>query len=252
MGQRTAILLKKNFGNNRSTITLIHHQGGIGKTMVAYLMQEILRQNYPLNREHEAFYNRKDLPIDVFYTFEPLNNENNNYITNKEVKTDDKNEDIWDKNVRVRYGNMTDNNNGMMLVEVTQLYDEDGKPVTYGNSLEVKVGFCLGYEETSYYHKKLNDSIEIEEHFERLVSIEEYVIKTWKDCSYSKEFVKACKTIMKLNGCKEVYNRKESKRIKDRIQHIHNCIEGLTKDLPDGTRIDVPLDLRKKEVELYK
>ena len=47
MGQRTAILLKKNFGNNRSTISLIHHQWGIGKTMPAYLTQEILKSVFP-------------------------------------------------------------------------------------------------------------------------------------------------------------------------------------------------------------
>ena len=121
MGQRTAILLKKNFGNNKSTISLIHHQWGIGKTMPAYLTQEILKSVYPLDRSLESLYSRtynekdKKLPLDYFYTFEPLNNENNNYITNKEVKTDDPNEDIWNTDVRVRYGKMTDNNNGLML-----------------------------------------------------------------------------------------------------------------------------------------
>lgn len=252
MGQRTAILLKKNFGDNRSTITLIHHQWGIGKTMVAYLMQEVLREIYPLNREDETFYSREELPIDIHFTFKPLNNECNNYVTDEEVKTDDKDEDIWDKNVRVRYGNMTDNNNGMMLVEVTQLYEDSGEPVTYGRVLDVKVGFCLGNEEIYYNHKKLNDHIKIEEKFERLVSMEEYATRTWRDDSYTKKFVKACKTVMELADVKEVYDRKEAKRIKERRQHVQNCVEALIRDVPDGSSIDVPFDLKEKEVVLYK
>ena len=246
MGQRTAILLKKNFGNNRSTITLIHHQWGIGKTMPAYLMQEILREAYPLNRKDEAFYNREELPIDVHFTFKPLNK--NSYITDKKVKTDDKNEDIWDKNVRVRYGNMTDNNNGMMLVEVTQLYKDNGEPVDYGKMLDIKVGFCLGQEEIYYHHKKLNDSIKIEEEFERLVSMEEYATSTWRNDSYTKKFVKACKTVMQLEDVKEVYDRKEAKRIKEKRERIHNCIEALTKGMPEGSRIDVPIEFKEKEI----
>ena len=246
MGQRTAILLKKNYGNNKSTISLIHHQWGIGKTMLAYLMEEVLKSVYPLDRNLE--YVREGLPIDKFYTFKPLNNGRNNYITDKEVKTDDKNEDIWRKEVRVRYGKQTDNNNGMMLVEVTQLFKDNGEPESYGRKFEVKVGFCLGYEETYYYNNKLNDSIELEPHFERLVSMKEYATKTWKDDTYTNKFVKACKTVLELEGVKEMYSRKEAKEIKEKAEHIHNCIEALTKDLPEGQRIDVPMEFQSKEI----
>ena len=250
MGQRTAILLKKNFGNNRSTITLIHHQWGIGKTMPAYLMQEILKSSYPLDRRLENI--RGDIrPIDVFFTFEPLNNPQNNYITNKEVATDDVNEDIWNRNVRIRYGNQTDNNNGLMLVEVTQLFDDNGNPKEYGKVLEVKVGFALGYEEIYYNHKKLNNHIKVEAEFDRLVSMEEYAIRTFRDDKYTKEFVKACRTVMELIDVKEVYSKAEAKAIKGEREHINNCIEALTKDLPEGQTMDVPMDLREPEPVYY-
>lgn len=245
MGQRTAILLKKNYGNNKSTITLIHHQWGIGKTMPAYLMQEILKESYPLDRRLEM--SDKKLPIDVFYTFKPLNNKDNNYITDKKVKTDDKNEDIWDSKVRVRYGNQTDNNNGLMLIEVTQKYDNNGNPRTYGDMLDVKVGFALGYEEIYYYHDRLNRSIEIESEFVRLVNMEEYATKTWRDDEYTKEFVQACRTVMKLGGVEEVYDEEGAKQVEAKRNHIHNCIEALTKDLPEGQTIDVPKEFLEKD-----
>lgn len=256
MGQNTAILLKKNFGNNRSTISLIHHQWGIGKTMPAYLTQEILKSVYPLDRNLESLYYRseedKKLPLDYFYTFEPLNNENNNYITNKEVKTDDPNEDIWNTDVRVRYGKMTDNNNGLMLVEVTQLFDDtDAKPRTYGDKFKVKVGFALGYGETSYYHKNLKDSINLESEFIRLVDIEEYVLRTWsnpKAEKYNKEFVKACRTIFKLEDIEEVYDKKGKKLRAEKEKHIKNCIEALTKNLKDHETIEVPMEFQAKNL----
>ena len=247
MGQRTAILLKKNYGNNRSTITLIHHQWGIGKTMPAYLMQEVLNESYPLNRKLEYIERGRKLPIDLFYTFKPLNNSDNNYITDKEVKTDDKNEDIWDSNVRVRYGNMTDNNNGLMLIEVTQKYDSNGNAETYGNRFDVKVGFALGYEEISYYNDKLNRGIPIESEFVRLVDMQEYVTRTWRDDEYTREFIQACRTVMKLGGVEEVYDEEGAKEVEDKRNHIHNCITALTKDLPEGQTIDVPKEFLVKD-----
>ena len=256
MGQRTAILLKKNFGNNRSTISLIHHQWGIGKTMPAYLTQEVLKSVYPLDRNLESLYRNKEdkkLPLDYFYTFEPLSNESNNYITDKEVKTDDPNEDIWNADVRVRYGNMTDNNNGLMLVEVTQLFDdkEETKPRTYGDKFKVKVGFALGYEELGYYHKNLKNSINLESEFVRLVDMEEYVLRTWsnpKAEKYNKEFVKACRTIFKLEDVEEVYDKKGKKLRAEKEKHIKNCIEALTKDLKEHERIEVPMEFQAKNL----
>lgn len=256
MGQRTAILLKKNYGNNRSTITLIHHQWGIGKVMPALFMQEVLKAAYPMDRRLEYFHikdleEKGKLPIDYFYTFEPLNHPDSNYITNKEVETDNPNEDIWKPEVRVKYGNMTDNNNGLMLVEVTQNY-ENGNPVSYGQVMSVKVGFALGCEETCLYHDHLKHSIDIEPDFVRLVSMEEYVLRTFEsESKYSKKFVKACRTLMELEDVKEVYDKDGSKKREEREKHILNCLDELTKDLPDGIEIDTPLEFQEVQ-ELYK
>lgn len=255
MGQRTAILLKKNFGNNRSTITLIHHQWGIGKVMPSIFMQEVLKLAYPMNRRLEYFYEgdlkeKNKLPIDYFFTFEPLSNPESNYITDKEVATDDPNEDIWRPEVRVKYGRQTDNNNGLMLVEVTQNYDKEGKPETYGHMLSVKVGFALGSEEIDISHPHLKHWIDVEPEFVRLVSMEEYVLRTFRSRDeevqkYSKKFVKACRTLMELEDVEEVYDKKGLKKREEREQHILNCIDGLTKDLPDGVEIDVPLEFQE-------
>ena len=261
MGQRTAILLKKNFGNNRSTITLIHHQWGIGKVMPSIFMQEVLKLAYPMNRSLESFYigdlkEKIKLPIDYFFTFEPLSSTDNNYITDKEVATDDINEDIWRPEVRVRYGRQTDNNNGLMLVEVTQNYDKEGKPVTYGHMVSVKVGFALGSEEISIEHPHLKNWIDVEPEFDRLVSMEEYVLRTFRSRDeevqkYSKKFVKACRTLMELEDVEEVYDKKGLKKREEREQHILNCIDGLTKDLPDGVEIDTPMEFQEVQ-SLYK
>jgi hypothetical protein len=260
MGQRTAILLKKNFGNNRSTITLIHHQWGIGKTMPAYLMQEILKYSYPLDRSLSYFSlgeleEKKKLPIDYFFTFEPLNNKNNNYITNKEVATDDPDEDIWRSDVRIRYGNMTDNNNGLMLVEVTQKFDEKGEPETYSDMLSIKVGFALGSEEIHFRDNHMEECIHIEPEFDRLVSMEEFATRTFDSnrpqvMKYTKKFIKACKTVMELADVEEVYDKEGAKKRIEREEHIKNCIEGLTKGLGERETIPVPPEF-KGEVSLY-
>lgn len=255
MGQRTAILLKKNFGHNKSTISLIHHQWGIGKTMPAYLMQEILKATYPLDRSLEYSYGEDSkLPIEYFYTFKPLSNEQNNYITDKEVKTNDPNEDIWNRDVRINYGNQTDNNNGLMLVEVTQLYEdkEETRPRTYSHCLDVKVGFALGNEETCYCHKNLKDYIILENDFDRLVSAEEFAVRTFggspKAIKYTKKFIRAFKTVMELQGVKEIYDKEGAKTRKKLEEHINNCIEALTMNLKDHETIDVPEKFKNKRL----
>ena len=107
---------------------------------------------------------------------------------------------------------MTDNNNGLMLVEVTQLFEdkEETNPRTYGE-FKVKVGLLLGMKKQGFYHKNLKNSINLESEFVRLVDIEEYVLRTWsnpKAEKYNKEFVKACRTIFKLEDVEEVYDKK--------------------------------------------
>ena len=52
---------------------------------------------------------------------------------------------------------------------------------------------------------------------------------------------------MELESVEEVYSKQEAKAVKDKREHIHNCIEALTKDLPEGQRIDVPMEFQEKE-----
>lgn len=262
MGQRTAILLKKNFGNNRSTITLIHHQWGIGKAMPSMFIQEVLKLPYPMDRTLSYISESKlkadnKLPIDYFFTFEPLNNTRDNYITNKEVATDNPDEDIWRSEVRIRYGNMTDNNNGLMLVEVTQNYDNYGEPINYGsNMLSIKVGFALGSEEVHFWHDHLEGCVNFEPEFDRLVSMEEYVCRTFTSEDgaiekYSKEFVKSCRTIMKLADITEVYQKGGKAKRDKKEKQIRTCLDVLTKDLADRQTIPVPVEFQEVET-LYK
>ncbi len=250
MGQRTCILLKKNFGNNESTITLIHHQWGIGKVMPSLLLQEVLKELYPLDG-NLLYTSSEELPINLFYTFKPLNNSHSNYITNRKVKTDDPNEDIWKPDVRVRYGNMTDNNNGMMLVEVTQKYDEDGKPKTYGNTLEVKVGFALGNEEVHFWHNRFDSCIEIESEFVRLVSMEEYALRTLGSTNpeiqkETKQYIKYVTGILNYAGVQQIYDKTGNAKRNRKEAHIRNVIEGLAKANPTGT-LEVPPEFKIKE-----
>ena len=259
MGQRTDILLKKNYGNNRSTITLIHHQWGIGKVMPSLFLQEVLKYCYPLNRSLgyiQITEENPKLPIDYFFTFEPLSNEHNNYITNKEVKTDDINEDIWRPEVRIRYGNQTDNNNGLMLVEVTQRYRDNGDIQNYGDMFDIKVGFALGYEEIGFWHDRLKDKIKLETEFDRLVSMEEFACRTFREDDEevqkeTKKYIKHVRGIMKLVNVEEIYVKGGRKARDEKENHIRTCIEELTKDLPEKVEIEVPLEFRQVQL-LYK
>lgn len=273
MGQRVAILLKKNFGHNKSTITLIHHQWGIGKVIPSILLQEVLKYQYPIDRSLGYIYYNADskdgkdkkLPIEYFFTFEPLNSPNNNYVTNKVVKTDDKNEDIWDRAVRIRYGNMTDNNNGLILVEVTQKYEDENEqnPKTFGDMFDVKIGFTLGNEETDYCHERMTGWIPMEYEFDRLVSMKEFATRTWyykdnkRDENHEiyKETVKYIKNvtdIMKFFDIKLVYTKGGEEKRNRKEEHILKVIEGLTKNLPDGERIETPKELMDLNVSFYK
>ena len=226
--------------------------------MPSLFLQEVLKYCYPLDRSLGYIQTTEEnpkLPIDYFFTFEPLSNKHNNYITNKEVKTDDINEDIWRPEVRIRYGNRTDNNNGLMLVEVTQNYDSSGNVERYGHMLSVKVGFTLGNEETYFWTNPLKEGIQIEPNFVRLVSMEEFAIRTFshgeESDKYTKKFVKACRTLMELEDVKEIYDRGGKKKRDDYEKHIRNCVEELTRDLPEGKEIEVPMEFKQPQL-LYK
>jgi hypothetical protein len=118
--------------------------------------------------------------------------------------------------------------------------------------LSVKVGFALGNEETGFYHKNLRHRIDIEPDFARLVSMEEFACRTFREGDeevqkYTKKFVKACRTLMELEDIEEVYDKEGAKKRKEKEEHIKNCIEELTRDLPDGVEIEVPMEFQTQQ-----
>ena len=144
--------------------------------MPSLLLQEILRCEYPLDR-CKSYGGTHPEAVEQEFTFEPLSNPQNNYIYNQEVKTDEVN--VFDIDTINRYADMTDNNNGGMIVEVTQMFDSNGNAKTYGDMLHVKISFVLGSEECSFYHEHFKESIDIELPFTRLVSSKEFITKTF-------------------------------------------------------------------------
>ena len=250
MGQRTAILIKKNY-RNKSTITLIHHQWGIGKVMHSLFLQEILRAEYNLDRS--VRYDEDHLPIDDLFSFKPLNNENNNYITDMKVP---KKTNVFDVDTIKEYFKRTDNNNGGLIIEVTQKYrkDYDGKvvPKTYGDMLDVKFSFVLGNEECGLWNSYFEQEFEIEEPFSRLVSAEEFARKTFGSHDeeiqkHTTKFLTGFKALCEVFRVEEVYNEKEAKRIQKITDSITTELELLEKKSKEtGIRQPIPKSLLKR------
>ena len=251
MGQRCCILLKKNY-KDKSTVSLIHHQWGIGKVLPALLLQEILRADYNLDRQME--YSWRDdgrLPIDDLYTFKPLNSKGNNYITDRVVP---KEENVFDIETIKKYFNQTDNNNGGFVIEVTQNYKEDGKARTYGDMLDVKFAFVLGYEECSIWNKFFQVSVPLEEPFSRLVSVEEFACRTFGEREEdiqkdTKRFIRGFRNVCKCLGIKEVYNKEMAKEMKFKIQRIETELNLLQKKQEEtGITQQIPKEYLRQPV----
>ena len=65
--------------------------------------------------------------------------------------------DIFDIEHIQAYSKLTDNNNGCMLVEVTQKYNRNGEQEgILSECFKVRIGFCTGNEEEDFYHEYLN------------------------------------------------------------------------------------------------
>ena len=285
MGQRTFILLKKNYLNNNgewaSRISLIHHQWGIGRVMLGIFMQEALKTQFLLDRslsylsncqlkgvEDDGFLAQ---PISRFYTFAPLNNFNCNYsfrnsdveklglipiktngthrtfsyyeADNKTLKTTSECESNtlidypckYDYNIFnieniQAYAKLTDNNNGCMLVEVTQQH-RNGEPESIvSESFKVKIGFCTGSEEEDYYNDYLNGAWEpnicINPSFSLLCSPEFYAIKTF-GAKGVKQFVKAFRTICNQCNVEICYNKEDEKTLISKEKTLTKICEGL-------------------------
>ena len=317
MGQRTFILLKKNYrsttGEKLSNISLMHHQWGIGKCMLALFLQELMKAMYPLDRslqsnyynidaelmvrdslerikasinrliiDEEGLLNSEDLyylqlPISKHFNFLPLNSLNNNYYARIDKEQFEKlglifpkgNErvypyykqnshdvdmlredisrevtlfnypckpslNIFSPKVIQAYSRLTDNNNGCMLVEVTQVY-ENGRPETItSKAFEVKISFCTGSEEETLYEEGSDYNTEgrniyfenINPSFTTLFSPTFYSNTTYKHKS-SIAFANYFTSICKMFGVKVFYNRKAEKELKDKYNSLCNIAEGL-------------------------
>lgn len=269
MGQRTFIILKKNYKNSNgewaSRVSFIHHQWGLGRVMPALFMQEVLKTTYNLDRsmsylslETAPMPNDDGYltqPISMFYTFRPLNSPTHNYgfynndpkklgllTTNqktvifyeadgKTLRTESKDDpttvfeypmeytyDIFDiSNIR-EYFELSDNNNGCMIVEVTQQYNKDGTAkCIISEAFKVRIGFCTGSEEEDFYYVLNNNSdsvlVNYNPKFTTLVSPEFYTSETWNHKGTS-AFSKSFKTIVgQLADIEYVYDRKREKEL---------------------------------------
>ena len=276
MGQRTFILLKKNYKNNNgewaSRVSLIHHQWGIGRVMQGLLMQEALKTQFPLDRSLQSVYfNTTETiegddgylmqPISMFYNFSPLSNLRCNYHlydnsrttaddlglllvkdrkevkyfdeNNKTLKTSILDEDsahvifdypcrydynIFDiKNIQAYYS-LTDNNNGCMIVEVTQQYCGGRAESIVSQAFKVKVGFCTGSEEEDFYHEAIRGSSErfcYNPSFSTLCSPLFYATETWGgNEKIIKSFVRGFVNICKQCDIEFVYDKAKEEEIK--------------------------------------
>lgn len=195
--------------------------------MPMLFLQELEAWQYPLDRNRD--YNQDYLPVKDSFTFSPLNK--NNYLLNQEVKTDEV--DVFNVDTIKEYAKRTDNNNGGMIIELTQkFYEESGKPKTYGDCLDIKISFVLGYEECYFYHDKLSKSVLIEEEFSRLVNSKEFIEKTFRSGGKENEkFHKCFKYMLQLFGVKEVYDRKGKKAVEDRLEFLTVNTNVITKDV---------------------
>lgn len=179
MGQRTAILIKRNFKNGTHDTRLIHYQWGFGKTMIAHFIQEFLKSQYNYDNYNKSLKNYFKFDTRKNYTY----------------KTSKKDINVWDKNTILNWFENTDNNNGGMIIEVTEVPQKDDDNFWYFKLKDVKIGFVLGYEECNY-DEKLGKYLE--QPFEKIVSANEYMLKSGGEryCPqcFRESFEKFCET----------------------------------------------------------
>ena len=290
MGQRTFILLKKNYMNNNgewaSRVSLIHHQWGIGRVMQGLLLQEVLKTQFPLDRSLQSIYSCDinsttndngylTQPISMFYTFSPLNNPISNYhiYDNSSVKAKDlgliptnrkeinyyledsktlktsivdENSatvifdypcqykyDVFDiKNIQAYY-ELTDNNNGCMVVEITQQYTSNGKVESIlSEAFKVKVGFCTGSEEEDFYHASIGAStirVCYNPAMSTLVSPTFYSTHTYRDSKGMKDFSKSFIAICKQADVQFTYDKTKEKKLLELEKSLNEICTSLAK-----------------------
>lgn len=199
MGQRTAFLIKRTYWNGKVNIRLVHHQWGIGRVMhnhfIRDFMEMITDRSYP----------RKTLKD--FMTI--IDDEGSLYLEKNFRKGSLAIPNVWDKKVIKRYFNRTDNNNGGMIIEITEK-PSDKEP--YGLDIDdLKIGFIVGYEECDYDYdtgKYLG-----EKPFERLYTGEEYVKISCSGRYAYPEFIQMWNGFINQYEIEEVSDTKELKEV---------------------------------------
>lgn len=199
MGQRTAFLIKRTYWNGKVNVRLVHHQWGIGRVMhnhfIRDFMEMITDRSYP----------RKTLKDFM----KIIDDEGSLYLERNFRKGSLSIPNVWDKKVIKRYFNRTDNNNGGMVIEITEK-QSDKEP--YGLDIDdLKIGFIVGYEECDYDYdtgKYLGD-----EPFEKLYTGEEYV-KISCDGEYAfPEFLEMWRGFIKQYEIEEITDTQEVKQV---------------------------------------
>ena len=199
MGQRTAFLIKRTYWNGKVNIRLVHHQWGIGRVMhnhfIRDFMEMITDRSYP----------RKTLKD--FMTI--IDDEGSLYLEKNFRKGSLAIPNVWDKKVIKRYFNRTDNNNGGMIIEITEK-PSDKEP--YGLDIDdLKIGFIVGYEECDYDYdtgKYLGEKT-----FERLYTGEEYVKISCSGRYAYPEFIQMWNGFINQYEIEEVSDTKELKEV---------------------------------------
>ena len=116
---------------------------------------------------------------------------------------------VWDKKVIKRYFKRTDNNNGGMIIEITEK-QSDKEPYSLDID-DLKIGFIVGYEECDYDYNtgKYLD----EKPFENLYTGEEYVKISCEGQYAYPEFIQMWNGFIKQYEIEEVSDTKELKEV---------------------------------------
>ena len=199
MGQRTAFLIKRTYWNGKVNIRLVHHQWGIGRVMhnhfIRDFMEMITDRSYP----------RKTLKDFM----KIIDDEGSLYLERNFRKGSMSIPDVFDKKVIKRYFNRTDNNNGGMIIEITEK-QSDKEPYSLDID-DLKICFIVGWEECDYDYKTekwLGD-----EPFEKLYTGEEYVKISCEGQYAYPEFIQMWNGFIKQYEIEEITDTQEVKQV---------------------------------------
>lgn len=207
MGQRTAILVKRHFEDGTCDVSLYHKQWGFGKIMPMMLMQEDMRICYKPVKFEEEFYNTgmKGGYFDFhdFVSHESAYIVNGKNVEDEEDKTDYNAFDVFAKAQAKQLFEMTDNNNGGMILELWEKGEHDkdyhGKEFVSDYAItRAEIAFVPGPEDDR------------DGQFVKLMTAREYM-EQWKDVC-PEIFIKLFEEYLDFAGFKQ---RKKWHVVKD-------------------------------------